>query len=178
MLIRLFFWLCINFWCFLSCRWVTLTLIESHMAMYLASDSVSPSKPFSFHIRVQNFEFSLSLNYNWVFTSDTSSHRLILSCYFFWASTGNCPNFRNSTVSRFLAPPFQRALLPIYIIVLTESVSCLYARRRANTIYCWNVRKGRGGDRSFWIAINEEVALTVKNAAEKRKLGTFAYQIK
>jgi hypothetical protein len=36
------------------------TLIESHMAMgHLAYDSVSLSKPFSFHVRVQNCELSL-----------------------------------------------------------------------------------------------------------------------
>ena len=38
-----------------------MTLIESHMAVNLASDSVSLSNPFSFRIRVRNFELSLSL---------------------------------------------------------------------------------------------------------------------
>jgi len=35
------------------------TPIESHMAMNLASDSVSLSKTFSLHIRFQNFQLSL-----------------------------------------------------------------------------------------------------------------------
>jgi hypothetical protein len=69
------------------------TVIESHMAMNLASDSVSPSKPFSFHIRVQNFELSLSWQYNWVFTSDLSSRRLILSCYFVLGKYCKLPQF-------------------------------------------------------------------------------------
>jgi hypothetical protein len=106
------------------------TLIESHMAVNFASDSVSPSKPFSFHIRVQNFEMSLSWKYNWIFTSDFSSHRFILSCYFLLGKYWKLPQFSYTTVSRFLAPPFQRALLPIYIILLTETVRCRCARRR------------------------------------------------
>jgi hypothetical protein len=58
------------------------TLIESHMAVNLASDSVSLSKPFSFCIRVQNFELSLSWKYNWALTSGLSGRRLIWSLFF------------------------------------------------------------------------------------------------
>jgi hypothetical protein len=35
-----------------------------------------------------------------------------------------------------------------------------------------------GASEQQWPHINEEVALTVKNAAEQRKFGTLAYQIK